>query len=164
MWTILLLIGAVITDLTSRRISNRMISLGILTGLFFQIWELGVKGIAIFLIQVSLPVILLYLMFLVRALGAGDIKLFSVVGSIWNFRVLFSCLLCSFTIGAIMSLYKLLRNKNLLTRLNYFCEYMRDVFITRTILPYERQSDGKQNLIHFSIPILFGFFIALCWR
>lgn len=160
-WTLLLLITAVITDVSSGRVSNRLICIGMMTGFLFQIWESGAKGLFLSVIQIILPVIVLFLLFLMRALGAGDIKLFSMIGSIWNLEVLCYCVIFSFLAGAVLSLIKLLYQKNLFARLIYFCRYVVQCFTTRSIAVYDRHSDGKQNTIYFSIAILTGFCITM---
>lgn len=160
-WTLLLLTIAVATDITSGRISNRLICLGIVTGFFFRIWESGARGLFSSVIQIIIPVVVLFLLFLMRALGAGDIKLFSMIGSIWSFQVLYYCMIFSFLVGAVLSLVRLLYQKNLFTRLIYFCRYVQEAFETRSIKTYDRQSDGKQNIIHFSIAIMTGFCITM---
>lgn len=160
-WTLLLLIIAVATDITSGRISNRLICLGIGTGFFFRIWESGVKGLFLSVIQMILPVIILYLLFLMRALGAGDIKLFSMIGSIWSLKVLFYCMIFSFLTGAVLSLFKLLYQKNLFARLQYFFQYVQNCFITKSIGIYDRGSDGNQNTIYFSVAVFIGFCVTM---
>ena len=157
----MLLSIAVATDITSGRISNRLICLGISTGFFFRIWESGPKGLFLSVIQIIIPVIVLFLLFLMRALGAGDIKLFSMIGSIWSWKVLFCCIIFSFFTGAVLSLIKLLYQKNLFIRLHYFCHYVQKCIATRSITYYERHSDGKQNIICFSVAILVGFCITM---
>lgn len=161
MWTLLLLMTAVATDVTSGRVSNRLIGLGMVTGIYFQIWESGIRGLFLSVIQIILPVIVLFLLFLMRALGAGDIKLFSMIGSIWNLEITFYCIIFSFLAGAVFSLTKLLYQKNLFARLRYFCHYIQLCCLNKSILLYNRHSDGKQNTIYFSISILIGFCITM---
>ncbi len=152
---------AVATDVTSGRIGNRLIGLGILTGFFFQIWESGIKGLFLSALQIVFPVIVLFLLFLMRALGAGDIKLFSMIGSIWNLKILCCCIVWSFLTGAVLSLIKLLYQRNLTARLGYFFRYGGRCLRERRILAYRQPSDGKQNTISFSIAILAGFVITM---
>lgn len=130
-------------------------------GLIFQIWESGVRGFIIFVIQVLFPVIMLFLLFLMRALGAGDIKLFSVVSGIWNLKVICYCMFFSFLAGAVVSLGKLLFYKNLRARLRYFCFYVWLSLTERHIGPYDRGISEKETIIHFSVAILVGFFITI---
>lgn len=158
--TLLLLSVAVWMDIRSWRISNRLMVSGLFLGLFFQIWQYRIRGVGIFIVNVSIPVILLFLLFLMRALGAGDIKLFSVISSIWNLKIACITIIASFFIGAVMSLCKLICERNLFSRLCIFRDYVCQVMATGKIKKYPRESGGKQNFIHFSVAILIGFFIA----
>lgn len=157
----MLLVIAVITDMRTGRISNRLICLGIMTGFFVQIWESGYRGLLVSVLQIFFPVILLFLLFQIRALGAGDIKLFSVIGSIWNLKVLCYCIVFSFVTGAVISLIKLLYQKNLFARLIYFFRYVGKCLEAKNILIYREQSETNQNIIHFSVAILAGFCITM---
>lgn len=156
-----LLSMAVVTDIQSFRISNRLVVSGLISGFILQLLELGVKGIGVFLLNVSIPVILLYLLFLIRALGAGDIKLFSMIGGIWGFQMLYATIAASFLVGAVMSLCKLLYHRNLISRLWIFKEYVQQVIITRRLAKYPQESSGEQHVIHFSTAILIGYAIAM---
>ena len=69
--TLTLLSVAVVMDIQSFRVSNRLIVSGLISGLFLQVLEEGVKGLGVFILNVSIPIILFYLLFLIRALGAG---------------------------------------------------------------------------------------------
>lgn len=161
MCTLLLLLTAAVTDLCSGRISNRLIGLGLTMGLAVQIWESGWSGFILFVIQVLFPVIVLFLLFLMRALGAGDIKLFSVVSGIWNLKVICYCMFFSFLAGAIVSLGKLLFYKNLRARLQYFCFYVWLSLTEKQIGAYDRGRSEKETIIHFSVAIFIGFLISI---
>lgn len=161
MCTLLLLLAACVTDIRSGRISNRLVCLGLVAGLAVQTWEFGVLGLALFTIQIIFPVIVLFLLFLMRALGAGDIKLFSVVAGIWNLRAICYCIIFSFLAGAALSLGKLLFYKNLGTRLRYFCHYVQRSLATGRIEAYDRGTSEKETTIHFSVAIWIGFLITI---
>ncbi len=150
---------AVWMDKKTRKISNRLIVLGLGLGCIRNLVEYGWKGSFYFLIQISLPVLIFYLLFLMRALGAGDIKLFSVIGSCIGLRELVKVVIYSFFAGAVFSILLLIRNQNLHTRLIYFLNYVRTALNTKSIIKYDHESDGKQNYIHFSAAIFIGFCI-----
>lgn len=152
---------AAAADIRSLQISNRLIVSGLIFGCFFQILELGAKGIGVFLLNVSLPVVLLYLLFLIRALGAGDIKLFSMIGGIWDLQVLITTIAVSFLVAAAMSFCKILYYRNFISRLRIFREYIEQVLLCRRLLKYPQESQGNQHIIHFSIAILIGYAIAM---
>lgn len=68
----------------------------------------GCRGVLYFILNVTIPVILLYLLFRMRALGAGDIKLFSVTGSFMTAEQLMRVIIYSFVIAAVLGMGKAL--------------------------------------------------------
>ena len=135
-----LLLYAVYTDMTRTIISNRLIVFGLLCGLVFRIFGEGKAGILVYIVNISIPVILLYLLFCMRALGAGDIKLFSMVGAFISTEQLLQMMMLSFLAGAVLGLVKLLYK--------YF---------------FSGNIDGKLTQIHFSPAILIAYLISI-WR
>ena len=111
-----------------------------MSGLAYRIFGEGGAGILTFLIQISIPVILFYLLFQMRALGAGDIKLFSMIGAFISTQELVWVVAASFIIGAVLGLLKLLHK--------YFLQ---------------KNYDGKLTKIHFSPAIIIAYLINI-WR
>lgn len=148
-------------DIQTGKISNRLIITGLILGFIRSLCVYGLKGSFYFLIQVSLPVLVFYLLFLMRALGAGDIKLFSVISSCTGLKGLIRIIFYSFLVGAAFSAAVIIRNKNLFSRIKYLSGYIQTVLLTKSIKRYDFKSDGKQNCIHFSVAILIGYFIYL---
>jgi prepilin peptidase CpaA len=159
-WTLLLLLGAIAMDLKDRRIWNGLICLGMVTGLCFRFWESGVTGLLEGVLHLLIPILLFFLLFLIRALGAGDIKLFSMIASIWNVRLLFWCMVSSFVIGAVIAMGKMLFCKNFFKRIHYFFDYLNKVIHEGSLSVYDSPSKEENNFIHFSIPIGIGFLAA----
>ena len=75
-----IIIVAVVQDFRNMRISNRLIIVGFIASLAFGIILGGMPRVVQILLNISFPVIMLYLLYLLGVLGAGDIKLFSVIG------------------------------------------------------------------------------------
>lgn len=152
-------IAAVITDWRFQKISNRLIVVGLTTGLIRRLLLEGAKGLFIGAIQISLPVIILYPLFLIGALGAGDIKLFSLIGGFVNFKELTVCVIAAFVIGAVWSLLKLIFNGFLVQSVKqgivYLWNFLRGV---RKTYPEE-----DNHTIPFSLAVLGGLIVAgLC--
>jgi prepilin peptidase CpaA len=158
-----ILILAVILDFRYMKISNRLIFVGIVSGLAIHIWGYGWSGIGSILWNISFPVIVLYLFYLVRAVGAGDIKLFSVVGSFFNFKELVLCIAASFLIGALFSLCKLLHSGNLILGIREGTDYLRRLAAGEHAV-YERDTVHGSNVIHFSLAVLIGAAAAKIYR
>ena len=158
---LLLLIMAVWMDIRTNKISNRLIGFGLFLGYIRNFEEYGWYGSIHFLIQISLPVLVFYLFFLMHVLGAGDIKLFSVISSCIGLKSLCRIVIFSFLAGAVLSCIKIVHNKNLYSRLHYFSDYVKTALLTKSITKYDYESDGKQNFIHFSVPVLIGYLMYL---
>lgn len=133
-----ILIIAVVTDLRETRISNRLIAFGLILGLAFRIVGAGVAGVVHFLVNISIPVIFLFLLFQLRVLGAGDIKLFSVIAGFLTIRQTLYVMIATFVAGGAIGMAKLL--------------YLR--------VTTGRFGEGR-TLIHFSTAILIGYLFVV---
>lgn len=158
---LLVLVLAAMSDLKSRRISNRLILFGLTGGLIYRIGIEGAPGIVTFFIHISIPVILFYLLFLMRALGAGDIKLFSIISSICSYKELVYCMAAAFVIGAGMALLKMLYYKTLYARLSMFISYVQGMYQEKQFKQYSSGVRDSVNTIHFSVAILLGYLVSL---
>ena len=149
-----LVITAVGMDLRRMRISNRLILIGLLVSLVRRVFCEGVSGCFTWIVLISLPVILLYLLFLAGALGAGDIKLFSLIGGFIQLKELMLCIIVSFLFAAIISLVKMLYLGTFLSSMKYVVRYFYSI-LQGNIESYQPES-MKNGRIHFSVAILFG--------
>lgn len=151
-----LLITATVQDIRSGRISNRLIVTGLMAGAVFQITEHGIWGIYYYLRNISVPVILLYLLFQMRVLGAGDIKLFSMIGSILTIRELCRCMVYGFAAGGLMAVIFLAADHRRWERLKHGAKYLFHLAVKGQIEPYRPPVPGTGERFPFSVPILFG--------
>lgn len=73
---VIIMLGlAVCFDLWKSKIPNWLTGMGVMTGYAAHIRGEGEKGIILVTVMMLIPVILFYLLFLMHAMGAGDIKL-----------------------------------------------------------------------------------------
>ena len=98
------LVFAVAADFREMRISNRLIASGLMMGLALRILGEGGAGIVHFLVNISIPVILLFLLFQLRVIGAGDIKLLMTLGIWLGGRKSLKLLLYTFITAAVFAL------------------------------------------------------------
>lgn len=73
---------AVLSDLRARRIPNLLILVGLLAGWLGAYAAAGIPGLLDSLGGMALGIILFFPFFIPRLVGAGDVKLFGVVGGI----------------------------------------------------------------------------------
>ena len=64
----MILFTAVIQDFMCMKISNRLIVCGLIWGLVLKIWGNGYVGILYFILNITIPVVLLFLLFQMHAL------------------------------------------------------------------------------------------------
>jgi prepilin peptidase CpaA len=128
---------AVVSDFAQMRIGNRLIVSGLFWGLVLRIMGDGSAGAVIFLLHIAIPVVLLYGLFQIRALGAGDIKLLSMAGAYLSVRQLLYMMGMSFLCAAILGGCKLL---------------YREAHQSRA---------GHRTLLHFSLPILIAYLLVV---
>ncbi len=89
---------AVVTDLRTEKVPNQWIVAGYVIGAICRVR--GLEDLLRMFIDILWPIILLYPLFLVRGLGAGDIKLFSVLSIFYSFSTMIQIMIISLYIGA----------------------------------------------------------------
>ncbi|MBD5459037.1 MAG: prepilin peptidase [Lachnospiraceae bacterium] len=156
---ILLLIIAVLMDFAYGRIYNGWIIFGIMIGLSFRFLEYQWHGLYGAAVSMLLSFVLLYPLYKINGLGAGDVKLFLMLGSFVQMGELFRMMTASFIIGAVFSVGKLISEKNFKERMRYLFEYLSDVFSRKQWRLYgeELRWDYQRymsNKIHFALPVL----------
>ena len=156
-----LLTVAAVQDVESGKISNRLIVTGLMIGIAAQITEYQVWGVYYFLRNISVPVILLYLLFQMRVLGAGDIKLFSMIGSIVTTGELFRCMAYSFLTAGAASVLFLAADSKRRQKMRCAIGYLFDLLRTGEIKPYPLSHEPGRCRFAFSVPVLFGTALAL---
>ncbi len=96
------------------------------------------------------PFAVLFVLFLCKMIGTGDIKVFMVLGYAMGFEWIIQCMICSFLVGACTSLFILFYRCNVYQRLAYFFTYLKTVFQTGTFPPYLATGEHPENT-HFTI-------------
>ena len=143
---------AVCMDVATEKIANGGILIFGLIGIGYQLSMLGTAGFWRYLSGAVIPVLMLFMLFVFRMLGPGDIKLLSVLGGIMGTAAIVRCIVISFLFGAALSAAFIVACGNLQQRLRYFADYVSYFIHTKEIRPYYKPGPQIEN-IHFSIPI-----------
>lgn len=161
---LLILALAVCYDYRDYRIPNWLILAGYGTSFFYRAVMQGKEGILLWSIGCACPVAVLYLLFYFKFLGAGDIKLFSVIGGFAGMVQVISVMVVSVFFGGLLSLIFLFQIKILKYRMQYLAEYFSKVNAAKRMLPYDREIQKgeqvsekeykKRGYIHYSAAIL----------
>lgn len=111
--------GAVVTDLKEQKIKNKWIGLWMTVGISIAIYRDGVKGFVSAAGGILLPIFLLWCAFYIRKLGAGDIKLFSAIGSFLGIGRILECMMAAMIFGLIfMGIARIIGRKKKTIRLS----------------------------------------------
>lgn len=99
-------------------------------------------------------------LFLLRVIGAGDVKLLSVIGGFYGFifwgrtGVIFLCL------AAIASVVQMIRKKLFLKRFQYLFQY---VLYDRKSAYYEPERDGIDMVIPMAPLLALAYYLVYFW-
>lgn len=149
-------------DYSKRKIPNGLVSLLILTGILFRIRRDAAVGIALYLGEAAAVMAPLYIIYKIGAVGAGDVKLLGAAAGYLPFRKIFMFSFVSLLIAAIISLVKLLVNKNFKERLGILCGYLEKAARQGELLPYPAAGRGKRaEGVCLSGPVLLSLLLYL---
>lgn len=143
---------AMCMDFLIEKVVNGFITVILLTGFFWQIWENGIMGILIGGTGFLLPCIVLMPLFYFRMLGAGDIKLICSLGIFLGISNVFQLILCSLFLGGLLSFAFLISCGNFKERFFYFFNYVYEYSQTKVLCAYKKKGKQVENF-HFTVPI-----------
>ena len=104
--------GGVLMDLREARVDNRWILLSLSCGLFAHSIRDGPKGLISGLLGVLSAFALLFWLHFFHMLGAGDIKFLMALVPFMGVRWYLYAVIISFLIGAVISAYLLIRDRD----------------------------------------------------
>lgn len=137
------------------KISNRLIFVGCGIAFIREFLLNGTVGVIKAVFLISFPIVILYLLFLSGILGAGDIKLFSLIGGFIELKELMMCMVYAFLIAGVFSFVKMLSSHTLKSGIT------RGVYYLMELCAGDRKAyiplNEKEHYIHFSIAIFLGF-------
>ena len=150
-----------IYDIRSYRIPNPLVLIGICIGSVHSFYSGSWNGLFQSMLGIVFPITLLIILHRLRMLGAGDIKLFAVIGGSIGFSV-WKVMLYSFIAGGVLAAIHMCFHQSLVSRMKWFWNYIQSCLQTRQVIPYVSGFDqgNTSNTIHFSIAILIGY---CCW-
>lgn len=99
-------------DYRYRKIPNFWLFFIVLAGVIRSFFEGGAEGVFYFLLVVAVVVVLLYPFFRIKALGAGDVKLFGVCSGYFSYDKVLYFLFFTLLIAVVLSLIMMLFQKD----------------------------------------------------
>lgn len=156
-----LLVAAIYNDCIFYKVKNWIILSGLFLGLVIQVLEAGGMGIINWFLGSLIPILLLWMLFRYKMLGAGDIKLFSIIGSMYGASVIIDTIILAFLAGGVLSVIRLLQTGGFRNRLQYLAGFLSNQWNqTKITQYYQKERDGREPVIHFTIAIGIGFLLC----
>ncbi len=122
---VLLAVAAAIFDLRQHRIPNWLTYPGIILGFVFRGAVLGWKGLATALVGCLLAGGVMFLFFMVRAMGAGDVKIMAAIGAFVGPGSAAEVLLATAICGGVLAIGYALYRKRMISTLKNLASVLR---------------------------------------
>jgi len=162
---LMLLIAAALYDMKEKRIPNIIILSGWGAALFFNFRQSGGSGIFFCIVAAAITVAVLFPLFCLHAMGAGDIKLLSVIGAVHGLSYLFRVAVVWLVLAGILSLAVLIRKHLIISRLRYLWFYATAGRLSG--MPYyDRERDGIECTVILAplLALAYALILAGRWR
>lgn len=115
-------------DARDYKIPNELIILGYIGGLLLNLHSYQIMGVAIFITKAIWPILLLSLLTVVRGLGAGDVKLFSVMSTVVGAADLVTTFIYSVMIAGVIAIGLCIKNGHIVKRKLHYSYYIAAAF------------------------------------
>lgn len=158
-----LLCVACFQDIRMRKISNLLVLSVAVTGGFYCFSIDGWPGVFHWFARVLVYGGVLYPLYKMGGLGAGDVKLMAVLEGVFSWSGSVTYFICVWFLAGLTALLKMLSQGNFLERMEYFFSYITEVAVTgKWQFYYRERAQGlkKDRTICMSVPLIIGF--ALC--
>lgn len=155
------LVLSVYFDYKYSKIKNFVVYPTILSGLLINLITSGTLGLKDSFFGIIVPFIILFLFYVLRFLGAGDVKLFSAIGAIMGLKFIIYCMAYSFIFGGFLALIIMIKRKKFFKRFKKLFLYLRDLFILREFNKYQEFDEENAGVFRFSYAILGGAIITV---
>lgn len=145
-----------ITDLKEFKIKNKVVLLTIITGLIYgaicNSFSDSIYGMLIPLV--------LFPLYALKMLGAGDVKALCAIGAVVGFKLSVMVMLLTFVSGGIIALGFMLFYRNFIERFKNLFNYFKMIFYTGKIEKYN-YGGGEKSYFRFSFAITAGTILAM---
>ena len=157
----LLMIPIIFYDVKYHKIPNKFIIIGMVSSWVGRFLEQGVKSVGMSLGCMLIPFLLLFPLFVMRMIGAGDIKLLCMFAFMMTpmqviFLLFFACL-----IGGIWAIVKMIRDKSLFRRFLYLKNFLARSIAIKEAEKYFSKEEGYRDTISFALPIGLSYLLHL---
>lgn len=145
-----------ITDIKGFKIKNKVVLPTIIIGLIYGL----ISNSFLDSIYGMLIPLVLFPLYALKMLGAGDVKALCAVGAVLGFKLSVMTLLLTFVSGGVIALGFMLFNKNFKERFKNLFLYLKMSFFMRKMDKYN-YGGGEKSYFRFSFAITTGTILAI---
>ena len=156
------LAGATACDLKWQRIPNELILFGYLLAAFCRCSEEGIWGLVKGLLCGTATIAMLYFFYLAGAVGAGDIKLFSVIGAVYGIGFMWANAFYALLAAGAAALAFALWKRQLFIRFYLLFSHISACIRCRRFVSYSALE--QEGYLHFALYISLGYLFIFCFR
>lgn len=162
---IVLLLGAVVTDLRARRIPNLLVGLGMVLAITWHVYQAGVPGLFFSLKGLGIGILLLIIPFFLGGMGAGDVKLLGMIGAFMGTGFVFDTFLWMALIGGVIAILYLIKEGQLGRTVKRLWRGLKTAFIMQRTSVFLDSTDKQEFEVYFpyGLAIALGA-LAAYWR
>lgn len=161
LFILIIVIISVYTDKKYYKVLNKVVYPSMLIGAITSFVLNGFIGFSSSIKSVLLVVLLLFILYIPKFLGAGDIKLFAVIASFIGFKETIFVMLYSFLAGGVIALFLLLLRKNSIARFKKLFLYIKLTFRLGELTQYDNDKKDETGIFRFTYAIFVGYVLYL---
>jgi prepilin peptidase CpaA len=161
----MILLLAVVTDLSSHRIPNALSLGGIVVALTLHILQTGVDGAVTAILGMLAGFFLFLPLYLIKGMAAGDVKLMAAIGAFVGPKLALLIAAWTLMVGLLLALlYVTCFTKGGKAMAQRYVTMFKTFFYTRKLV-YIRPEQGDAGMVHFpyAVALLFGTATGLWW-
>ena len=158
-----LLLAATGYDVTRRKIRNGLLGIGAIAGLLVTLYECGVVQMGECIIRCIVIVAICWPLFLLRAIGAGDIKLLGIIGGMHSTSFFLNVVLVFLTLSGIGAFCLLCKNGLFSKRMRYAFSYFTTGRMDKRLY-YDKRIDGTEMTMILTPYLLAAYLLAMAGR
>ena len=125
----LLIVIALYQDLKKGKIPNKLTYSAMLVGLGYHLIINGLSGLVFSLAGITVGFVVFILLYLIGAVGAGDVKLFAAIGSLTGIEFVLYCSMYSIIYAGIIGLIIIIVKREFFTRISNILRYLTDLIL-----------------------------------
>jgi len=149
-----------ISDLQNYKIRNPVIVMGWFLSICINVFQYGFYGAAYTIFCILVTLVTGFPLFMTGGIGAGDVKLMSVIGGMYGLAFLGKVTLLFLVLAGAVSLVELIRKRALITRVKAFIYYLLHINTAQGKY-YQRERDGREFTICLAPIMAAAYFLTL---